>query len=67
VRLLEAAIEYVKENGGKIVEGYPLEPKKKPWPAVFSSTGLFAAFKHAGFIECIRRSETRPVMRHYIE
>ncbi len=67
VKLLKAAIEYVKENGGKIVEGYPIEPKKKPWPAVFASTGLFAAFKHADFKECIRRSETRPVVRHYIE
>lgn len=67
VKLLEAAIEYVKENGGKIVEGYPIEPKKKPWPAVFASTGLFAAFKNAGFKECIRRSETRPIMRYYIE
>ncbi len=50
VQLLETAIEYVKENGGKIVEGYPIEPKKKPWPAVFKfirlvpviSTGNFA-------------------------
>jgi GNAT superfamily N-acetyltransferase len=67
VQLLEAAIEYVKENDGKIVEGYPIEPKKKPWPAVFASTGLFAAFKNAGFKEFIRRSETRPIMRYYIE
>jgi len=67
VKLLRAAIEYVKEGGGKIVEGYPIEPKKKPWPPVFASTGLFAAFKSAGFKECIRRSETRPIMRYYIE
>jgi GNAT superfamily N-acetyltransferase len=67
VKLLKAAIEYVKENGGKIVEGHPIEPKRKPWPAVFASTGLFAAFKNAGFKECTRRSETRPIMRYYIE
>lgn len=67
VKLLKAAVEYVKESGGKIIEGYPIEPKKKPWPAVFSSTGLFAAFRNAGFKECLRRSETRPIMRYYIE
>lgn len=67
VELLEAVVEYVKENGGKIVEGYPIEPKKKPWPAVFSSTGLFSAFKRVGFREVIRRSETRPIMRYFIE
>jgi len=67
VKLLKAAVEYVKDNGGKIVEGYPIEPKKKPWPAVFASTGLFTAFKNAGFKENIRRSETRPIMRYYIE
>ena len=48
-------------------EGYPIDPKKKPWPPVFASTGLFAAFKKAGFKEVIRRSETRPIMRYFIE
>jgi GNAT superfamily N-acetyltransferase len=67
VELLKAVIEYVKESGGKIVEGYPIDPKKKPWPAVFSSTGLYSAFKNVGFKECKRRSETRPIMRYYIE
>ena len=67
VKLLEAAIEYVKEKGGKIVEGYPIEPKRKPWPPVFSSTGLFSAFKKAGFREVIRRSETRPIMRFEVD
>jgi len=67
VQLLKAVIQYVKEKNGRIVEGYPIEPKKKPWPPVFASTGLFAAFKNAGFKECIRRSETRPIMRYYIE
>lgn len=66
VKLLDAAIEYVKGSGGNIVEGYPIEPKKKPWPAAFSSTGLYSAFKNAGFKECARRSETRPVMRYYV-
>ena len=67
VKLLKTAIEYVKEKGGKIIEGYPIEPKRKPWPPVFSSTGLLAAFKKAGFKEVARRSETRPIMRFEME
>jgi GNAT superfamily N-acetyltransferase len=66
VKLLRAAIEYVKQQGGKIVEGYPVEPKKDRMPEVFAFTGLASAFKKAGFVECLRRSETRPIMRFYI-
>jgi GNAT superfamily N-acetyltransferase len=65
VRLLGAAVDYVRGQGGKIVEGYPVEPKKD-WrpPDPFVYTGLASAFRKAGFLEVIRRSETRPVMRH---
>ena len=67
VRLLGAAIEYVKQQGGKVLEGYPVEPKKDRTPAVFAFTGLASAFRKAGFVKCLRRSETRPIMRFYIE
>jgi len=60
--LLRAAVDYVREQGGKIVEGYPVEPKK-PQPGAFVWTGLASAFRQAGFQECARRSETRPLMR----
>jgi GNAT superfamily N-acetyltransferase len=66
VQLLKAAIEYVEKQGGNIVEGYPVEPKKDKMPPVFAYTGLASAFKKAGFEECERRSETRPIMRFYI-
>lgn len=64
--LLRAAVEYVRQRGGKIVEGYPVDPKK-PQPGVFVWTGLASAFRQAGFSECARRSETRPLMRLMIE
>lgn len=60
--LLRASVEYVRQRGGKIVEGYPVEPKK-PQPGAFVWTGLASAFRQAGFQECARRSETRPLMR----
>lgn len=66
VRLLHAAIEYVKQEGGEIVEGYPVEPRKDRMPAAFAWTGLASAFLAAGFSEKERRSETRPIMRYLI-
>jgi GNAT superfamily N-acetyltransferase len=64
--LLKAAITHVKEHGGKIVEGYPVEPKKGQTPDAFAYTGLASAFRKAGFAEVLRRSETRPIMRYII-
>jgi len=66
VRILEAVITYVKKQGGKIVEGYPVEPKKGKTADVFAWTGLASSFEKAGFVECERRSETRPIMRFYV-
>lgn len=65
-QLLEAVIDFVESWGGKIVEGYPVEPKKSPMPDVFAYTGLVSAFRKAGFKEVARRSDTRPIMRFYI-
>jgi GNAT superfamily N-acetyltransferase len=64
VKLLQASLEYARENGARIVEGYPVEPKEGKAPDVFMYTGLFSAFKQAGFTEVLRRSETRPIMRY---
>jgi GNAT superfamily N-acetyltransferase len=66
VRILEAVIEYVKAQGGKILEGYPVDPKKGKTADVFAWTGLASFFKKAGFVECARRSATRPIMRYYL-
>lgn len=63
VELLKAAADYVRKRGGKIVEGYPVEPRKDEMPDAFAWTGLASAFLKAGFVECERRSETRPIMR----
>jgi GNAT superfamily N-acetyltransferase len=63
VELLNAAKQYVKINKGKIIEGYPVEPKSGKTADVFAWTGLASAFTKAGFKEVTRRSETRPIMR----
>jgi len=67
IALLKAALEYAKKRGAKIVEGYPVDPKKGKTPDVFAYTGLASAFRQAGFVEVLRRSETRPIMRYFIK
>jgi GNAT superfamily N-acetyltransferase len=65
-RLLGAALDYVKSQGGEIVEGYPVEPREGWTPDPFAYTGLASAFRKVGFVEILRRSETRPIMRYSI-
>ena len=67
VEFLKAAVQYAKDQGAKIVEGYPVEPKKGITADVFAYTGLASAFRKAGFEEVARRSETRPIMRYFLK
>ena len=64
LNLIKAAVDYARGQQAGIVEGYPIDPKKENSPDVFVYTGLFSAFKKAGFVEVCRRSETRPIMRY---
>jgi GNAT superfamily N-acetyltransferase len=66
-QLLRAAVGYVASQGGRIVEGYPTDPRPgvKVVPA-FVYTGLVRTFLEAGFKVAGRRSETRPIMRYMI-
>jgi GNAT superfamily N-acetyltransferase len=66
-RLLKAVLDYVRDCGGRTVEGYPVEPRKGSVPDVFAYHGLASMFRNAGFEEVARRSETRPIMRYVIE
>ncbi len=63
VALIEAAVAHAREKGARLVEGYPVEPRKKPMPPVFAYTGLAAAYRKARFREVARRSNSRPIMR----
>jgi GNAT superfamily N-acetyltransferase len=62
-RLLRAAVSYARGQGVRIVEGYPVEPRKGRLPDAFAWTGLPGTFRQAGFREVARRSPTRPIMR----
>jgi GNAT superfamily N-acetyltransferase len=65
--LIEGAVAFAVEHGARIVEGYPIDPRRPDVPPVFAWTGLASAFERAGFIEVARRSETRPIMRFQID
>ncbi len=65
VKLLEAAKNFVRERGGRILEGYPMEPKSGRLPEAFAWTGLASAFRKAGFKEAARRG-SRPIMRCHL-
>ena len=62
-KLLKAATDFAKKNGARIMEAYPIEPKKNQTPDVFAYHGFASVFRKEGFSEVIRRSETRPMMR----
>jgi GNAT superfamily N-acetyltransferase len=66
VGLLRAAVAHAEQHGATIIEGYPVEPKRSPMPAVFAYAGLASAFRQAGFVEVLRRSETRAIMRYLV-
>ena len=66
-RMLEAAVAYASQQGARIVEGYPIEPKKDSAPDIYAFTGMASTFKQLGFEEVARRSETRPIMRYYLD
>jgi GNAT superfamily N-acetyltransferase len=67
VRMLKAAVVYAGQRGAQIVEGYPVEPRTADMPAAFAWTGTASAFRQAGFVEALRRSPTRPIMRYVVE
>ncbi len=66
IQLLRAAVEYVGKRGGRIVEGYAVEPKRGRTADLFVYHGPVSLFRSAGFKEVARRSATRPIMRYMI-
>ena len=65
-KLLSAGIDYARERGAKIVEAYPVE-LKGGLTGYTGYTGIASTFRKAGFVEVLRRSQDRPIVRYYIE
>jgi len=63
VELLREAAGWIRRNGGRTAEGYPIDTHGKRLPATFGYEGLLPAFEKAGFKEVERRARTRPIVR----
>ena len=63
--LIKAAMEYARSQGARIVEAYPIVPKKDKMPDVFAWVGFFDSFKSAGFVTELNPSKGRAIMRFY--
>ena len=59
--LLAAAIEYARSNGATILEAYPVDGERQSVVDYF--TGTLGMFDKEGFVEIVRRNDTRPIVR----
>ena len=59
--MLAAAIRYAKDRGATAVEAYPVDGERASVVDYF--TGTLSMFEDEGFVELIRRNETRPIVR----
>jgi len=63
--LLNAAIDWAEKNGAHIIESYPFDTQK----GVRSSAaymGVVPVYLEVGFVEVMRRSPRRPIMRKFL-
>jgi GNAT superfamily N-acetyltransferase len=64
-RLLQAAMDYARESGVRILEAYPVDKPERSHDD-FMFFGSRSLYERAGFTEVARRSPTRVVMRRRI-
>ena len=66
-KLIRGAVEYVKSQGGRIIEAYPTAIRKENAPPVSSYMGIPKIFERVGFKEVRRPSPSKIIMRYLIE
>jgi GNAT superfamily N-acetyltransferase len=69
--MLEAAVDYARDHGATLLEGYPIDPGGGRVPAANAYKGTVGMFERAGFRVVERRranrtSAPRPIMRRAI-
>ncbi len=67
--LIRAAIDHARKGGGQVVEAYPttLKTRGARLPPVSSFMGLPSVFERVGFEKCAQPSNSKVIMRYYIE
>jgi GNAT superfamily N-acetyltransferase len=63
--LLRAAVNRAAENGARLVEAYPVDPRERDYPDAEAYTGVVPLFEAAGFREVARRGK-RPIHRRAV-
>jgi GNAT superfamily N-acetyltransferase len=61
--MVGAAIDFVRGEGGRVLEAYPFDSNRKAIPGYDLFVGSGAAFRDHGFREVARRLPNRPIMR----
>ncbi len=64
-KLLSAALDYARDHGATIVEGYPVEPEGR-LTGFAGYTGIASAYRKAGFVEVARPSNHQLIMRYSV-
>jgi GNAT superfamily N-acetyltransferase len=59
--LLSAAVRFARSQGAKVIEAYPVDGERSSLVDYY--TGTLGMFEEHGFVEVIRRNDTRPVVR----
>ncbi len=63
--LLKVAIDWAVKNGAQIIEAYPFASEKGVRNSA-AYMGVVPVFLEAGFVEVVRRSSRRPIMRKFL-
>jgi GNAT superfamily N-acetyltransferase len=69
--LLDAAVDYARQHGATLLEGYPVETEGKRIPSANVFKGTVGMFEHAGFEVVERRqwnrtTPVRPIVRRRV-
>ena len=66
-QLLDAAVAFVRDRGGRVIEAYPITPASGDYPAAYAYSGLLSPFLAAGFEVVARPSPSRAIVRYVIQ
>lgn len=59
--LLAAAIAYARHEGARVIEAYPVDGHRSGSGDLY--TGTLSMFRPHGFVEVLRRNDSRPIVR----
>ena len=66
IDLIAGVMQYVGEQGGKIIEAYPSCSRSGQMPPVNSFMGIPKVLEQAGFVEVARPSTAKAIYRCYL-